>query len=134
VYISEAHAKDVWPLGKHVELSSHKTFEERVAASDILISKYGMNIPVMYDTMADEFDKNYAVWPERYYIIKQTEEQPVLDWIFYPNVEVGYNRQEIEDTLTAIHEGQEAPMIDFLYKARLPVEEILRIIELRDKL
>jgi len=77
-----------------VELNSHKTFEERVAASDILISKYGLNVPVVYDTMDDTFDKNYAVWPERYYIIKQTEAEPVLDWIFYPNVEVGYDRQK----------------------------------------
>jgi len=134
VYISEAHANDVWPLGKHVDIKSHKTFEERVAASDILTSKYGLKIPVVYDTMANEFDKHYAVWPERYYIIQQAGAEPVLDWIFYPNVEVGYNRQEIEDCLLAINEGRETPTIDFSYTATLPVEEVLRIMDLRDHL
>jgi len=54
--------------------------------------------------------------------------------LFFPNVEVGFNRQEIEDTLSAIYDGRETPEIDFKYRAELPVAEILRIMGLRDSL
>jgi len=95
IYISEAHANDVWPLGRHVDIPSHKTFEDRVTSSDILINKYGLNIPVMYDTMTDEFDKKYAVWPERYYIIRNNK----MDYIFEPTIDFGFDRSEMENQL-----------------------------------
>jgi hypothetical protein len=40
-----------------VELSTHKTFEDRVSASEILVNKYNFKVKIMYDTMDDEFDK-----------------------------------------------------------------------------
>jgi len=100
VYIAEAHAKDKWPLGRHVELNTHQTFEERVSASDILINKYNLRIKMMYDTMADEFDKAYAVWPERYYLVKDSK----MVQIFSPTVDFGFDRdamrREIEQCVT----------------------------------
>jgi len=95
VYIAEAHANDKWPLGRHVDIPSHKSFEDRVDSSDILINKYQFKIPVMYDTMTDEFDKNYAVWPERYYIIRDNK----LVYIFCPTVDFGFDREELEKEL-----------------------------------
>jgi len=76
-------------------LESHKTFEDRVAASDILINKHGLNVPMMYDTMADKFDKEFAVWPERYYIIKDNK----IDRIFNPTTDFGFDRVEIMNEL-----------------------------------
>jgi len=97
VYIAEAHANDVWPLGKHVDLPSHQSFEDRVAASDILINKYGFNrVPVYYDTMNDAFDSQFSVWPERYYIIKDGN----IDHIFSPTIEYGFDRDDIKNELT----------------------------------
>jgi len=95
VYIAEAHTNNVWPLGRHIDIPSHISFEDRVAASDILINKYEFKIPVMYDTMTNEFDQYYAVWPERYYIIKDNK----MDFIFSPTVEFGFNRDQLEKKL-----------------------------------
>jgi len=49
----------------------------------------------MYDTMTDEFDQKYAVWPERYYILKGNK----LDYIFEPTVDFGFDRDEMERQL-----------------------------------
>jgi len=96
VYIAEAHANDIWPLGKHVDIPSHATFQDRVAASDILIHKYEFNkIAMYYDTMTNEFDNQFAVWPERYFIIKDGK----FSNIFKPTVEFGFDRQSIESVL-----------------------------------
>jgi len=99
VYIAEAHANDVWPLGTHVDLPSHKTFEDRINASDILINKYGLKIPVLYDTMDDTFDNLYAVWPERYYIVCDG----LIDVVFSPTVDFGFDRETMERALTIRH-------------------------------
>jgi len=101
VYIKEAHANDIWPLGKHVDLPSHKTFEDRVASSDILLNKYKLEIPMMYDTMDDAFDKEFAVWPERYFI--------VIDYkmvvVFEPTLRFGFDRDHIHASLERIDKG-----------------------------
>lgn len=98
VYIAEAHATDVWPLGRHVELASHKTLDDRINAANLLISKYNCNIPILLDNMNDEFDDNYAVWPERYYIIQNG----VMKHIFYPTIEFGFDHFEMLTLLTNI--------------------------------
>jgi len=95
VYIDEAHANDKWPLGTHVDIPSHKTFEDRVNASDILIKKYGLKIPVFYDTMTNEFDQQFAIWPERYYIIKDNK----IDFVCEPTDEFGFDRNDIETNI-----------------------------------
>jgi len=92
VYIAEAHANDIWPLGKHVDLPTHSTFEDRVKASDILISKYGLKIPVMYDTMENMFDEKFAVWPERYYLVVDQK----MKKIYKPKTNFGFERDAIE--------------------------------------
>jgi len=99
VYIAEAHAMDTWPLGKHVELNSHKTFAERVQASELLINKYGCKIPVMYDGMDNQFDKVFAVWPERYYLLSHEK----VKYIWYPTTEFGYNRASMKSILQQLH-------------------------------
>jgi len=70
VYLQEAHADDMWPLGfgirKHTNLSDRMTacrsflgrHKELEASLDALV----------VDTMDDAFLHEYAAWPERYYI------------------------------------------------------------------
>jgi len=83
-------------LGRHVDLPSHKKFQDRVDASSILINKYGFNkIPIFYDTMADSFDQKFSVWPERYYLIKDGK----MDHVFNPTVEFGFDRDSIKKEL-----------------------------------
>jgi len=92
VYIDEAHANDIWPLGKHIDLPSHKTFEDRKNAATLLIEKFNFQIPILFDTMDNEFDKQYAVWPERYYTIENRK----IEYISEPNTEFGYERNGLE--------------------------------------
>lgn len=104
VYIAEAHANDVWPLGNHVSLngaplSSHKNFEERVKASDLLTGKYGCKIPLLFDGMDDTFDAEFAVWPERYFVVKDG----VMKYIWLPSIEFGFDRIEMKNILESIY-------------------------------
>jgi len=101
VYIAEAHANDVWPLGKHIDLPSHETLEDRIKASDILIKQFGCTIPMLYDTMADEFDKAFAVWPERYYIMQNK----TMAEVFSPTIEFGFDREKMYDVLCSFYAG-----------------------------
>jgi len=71
IYVSEAHAMDVWPIGNTVCIPNHKTIEERIeVAKKHLVEERNCKIPVLVDTMDDSFEKVYKGWPERYYIIQ----------------------------------------------------------------
>jgi hypothetical protein len=69
IYIAEAHAQDEWPLGRRVCLNQHKTIEDRIAAAKYYTETFGCEFPVLVDTMENQFDREYAVWPERFFII-----------------------------------------------------------------
>jgi len=101
VYIAEAHATDTWPLGNHVSLPSHKTFNDRVAASKLLTEKFGLNIPVLYDDVNNNFDTTYAVWPERYYLLSLDK----IQYIGYPTTEFGFNRRVLKSVIKRAHEN-----------------------------
>jgi len=60
-------------------------------------SKFGLssNIPIFLDTMENLFDKEFAVWPERYYI----SIDGVLQYVAFPNHEFGYNRDNFTNAL-----------------------------------
>jgi len=104
IYIREAHASDVWPLGKAVNITNHKTIQERKDASDLLLNK-DLKIPILLDTMENTFDKEFAVWPERYFIFYDGK---VL-YIASPTSELGYNRgifwQNLMNLQYALTEG-----------------------------
>jgi len=99
VYIAEAHANDVWPLGRHVDIHDHRNFAERVAASQILLNKFDFKIPLLYDTMDNLFDKEYAVWPERYYLVFNNE----LLLNYEPQITFGFDRKRMEDDLQSCY-------------------------------
>jgi len=88
VYIDEAHASDKWPLGHFVDIPNHQTIQERTQAAKMLVSNYDFKLPVLLDTMENLFDKNFAVWPERYFIIKDG----MVNFIAGPTSEYGYDR------------------------------------------
>jgi len=45
--------------------------------------------------MSDQFDEEYAVWPERYYVIKKGR----MAHIFYPKIEFGFDHNEMYSRL-----------------------------------
>jgi len=91
VYIAEAHATDVWPLGNHVTLPSHECIEDRIDAANLLVSKYNCKIPILLDNIYDLFDRTYAVWPERYYVMQHDK----MAYIFNPTTEFGFDHQDM---------------------------------------
>jgi len=84
----------VWPLGNHIVLESHKSVEDRQKAARMLLAR-GCEIPIVLDSMSDEFDKSYAVWPERFFLAKNNE----MVEVFYPSVEFGFDMDVIEARL-----------------------------------
>jgi len=98
VYIAEAHASDIWPLGKHVSITNHKSIEERMSAAKRMVEEFGCKIPILLDTMSDEFDKQYAVWPERYYCVKDGK----MLMIGNPTHEFGYDREVLHQLILSL--------------------------------
>jgi len=98
VYIAEAHAKDVWPLGTLESLPSHEIIDDRINAAQILLTKYKSKIPMLVDTMSDEFDCEFAIWPERYYVIQDG----IVRHVFLPSHEFGFDHEEMYSLLQEI--------------------------------
>lgn len=104
VYIAEAHATDGWPLGNFVEIPNHTCIADREKASSLMHSKFGLSpsVPIYLDTMSDSFDKEFAVWPERYYIVHEGK----LKYVAEPNHEFGYERKDFLQALAQFSYSQ----------------------------
>jgi len=88
VYITEAHARDEWPVGPKVSFCDQpKTLSERLALADKLNKSIDFALPVVVDGMENAFMKTFAAWPFRYYIIHNgkvaLKGQPLLDKFGY---------------------------------------------------
>lgn len=82
VYITEAHAKDEWPIGSVYSSNNQPvTLEERLALAGKLLGKY--KIPTFVDTMDNGFEAQYASWPLRFFMLKAGKVQ----WVSEPNPE-----------------------------------------------
>lgn len=67
IYISEAHAKDEWPLRLEDVNNQHKTIEDRIKIAKTV----KCDINIYCDSFEkDNFENTYSSWPERGYIIK----------------------------------------------------------------
>lgn len=116
VYVEEAHAADEWPLGA-VESHPQPTTE---AARLALAQRFGREyaapahraadappIPVVVDGMANAFNRAYAVWPERLYVLEPADEADErggvsaarLAYVAEPSDELGFNRSELHSVL-----------------------------------
>ena len=69
IYMAEAHADDVWPLGYGI--NSSKTTDERWANADRMFAKYEGLLPkydhVFCDNMENDFNTITGAWPEAYF-------------------------------------------------------------------
>eukprot|EP00939_MAST-03C_sp_MAST-3C-sp1_P004549 g4549.t1 len=119
VYCREAHAKDVWPLGSEESYRKHRSLQERCERALHFSETYAKksthdaslkdaggdeeeesnkdreSIPVFCDTMRDEFDEAFAVWPERYFAVRGGKVALVAE----PTNEFGYDRGILEHWL-----------------------------------
>jgi len=77
VYLSEAHASDVWPVNQlEFGVKKHRSEEDRMAAATILRKNYAALCDSMdycvLDTMEDTFNGVFASWPLRYWCIGES--------------------------------------------------------------
>jgi hypothetical protein len=94
VYILEAHATDEWPIsssrysptGSAVAFEQHKKLQDRIGAANKFVEDFNYRIPMCVDTMENQFEKEYAPWPIRFYIVeKLAENEPVkISLIAFP--------------------------------------------------
>lgn len=73
VYILEAHADDEWKLGNQVRINQHKSIKDRVQAARKFQDENGIKIPMLVDTMDNAFNKEFAAWPTRFYVVYNGE-------------------------------------------------------------
>jgi len=97
VYIEEAHADDEWPLSKEFKIKQHKTKEERVTAAQRMVGEFGSEIAVLVDSMANDFNRQFSVWPERWFLL---DTEGKLIHVAYPTTEFGFERKDIEIIIT----------------------------------
>lgn len=75
IYINEAHASDIWNIGESAGyiIQSHKIISDRLNCIKMLHDKYNLAFPVYADNMNNDFERIYAVWPFRYFVIKNSK-------------------------------------------------------------
>lgn len=88
VYITEAHATDVWPIsssrysfdGKPVQVSAPKSNKERCGLAMQFVKNYDLSswLPVHVDPVGtNPFEKEYSPWPIRFYILLKGDDGTV---------------------------------------------------------
>jgi len=95
VYISEAHASDEWPLGVKYVYEQPKELKTRLQIAKEFVDKFKVKLPMLVDTMDNEFDSHFASWPERFYIVKNNQ----LVLVGEPTTEYGFDRRILFTTL-----------------------------------
>jgi len=79
VYLQEAHADDIWPLGYGIK--KHSSLEGRIEACQAFLSKHQALREaldyVVVDAMDDSFLHTYGAWPERYFFASR---EGVIEW------------------------------------------------------
>ncbi len=75
VYISEAHAKNEWPLSVKFAINQHETLDERINAAQNYIDYFNVEYKdiIYVDSFYEEnnnrnIEKVYSCWPERGYV------------------------------------------------------------------
>jgi hypothetical protein len=73
IYISEAHAADVWPIGMSAGTInySHKHIEDRITCAKKMVKTFDLTIPMYCDNMNNEFQNEMACWPFRFFVVKK---------------------------------------------------------------
>lgn len=70
IYISEAHAADVWNIGMSAGTINyeHKSIQDRIRYINKMKNEHNFNVPIYADNMDNEFESVFASWPFRYFV------------------------------------------------------------------
>ena len=73
IYINEAHAADVWNIGKSAGTmnNSHKEIADRINCSLSLRTEFNSDLKIYCDNMNNDFETTFAAWPVRFFVIKR---------------------------------------------------------------
>lgn len=69
-----------------------KTVEERALAARLLIEEFGFRLPLVLDSMDDSFERGYASWPLRFYLVQNGQ----VVYKAMPTSTYRYSLQEVE--------------------------------------
>jgi hypothetical protein len=84
IYISEAHAKDEWPISHTHQTCQHKNITERINEAKKINVIYPYLPKIYCDFFGeDSFERNFSAWPERVFILKDN----ILEFISAQNVD-----------------------------------------------
>lgn len=108
MYIKEAHAQDVWPIssaryshdGQPVQIDAPKRDQERCQVAIDFKRNYGITMPMLVDPVSDAFEKAYAPWPLRYYVLMYEGGQVTVRFKAQPK-EASYDLSQVRDFLLA---------------------------------
>lgn len=81
IYISEAHAADVWPIGLSAGVINmkHIIIEDRIRCAKNFRKRYSFKVPIVVDSMDNLFRDCYSSWPFRAFIIKDKKIRYISD-------------------------------------------------------
>ena len=73
IYLREAHPTDGWqvPQNDHdkILIKDPTTLEERKKVAKEFAQQFKVSLPILVDPMADPFEKAFAAWPDRIYVL-----------------------------------------------------------------
>jgi len=74
VYITEAHASDEWPVGSSISFCRQpQSLEERCSLAQKFVNTRLYRVPMLVDTIENDFQKAFAAWPFRFFIVKDNK-------------------------------------------------------------
>lgn len=99
MYITEAHAADEWPVGPSISFCTQpKETSERCVLARKFVEKTKLDMPIVVDTLENQFESAFAAWPLRFFVVKDGKvvfkAQPNLD-------DYAYDVLDLSDWLAA---------------------------------
>jgi hypothetical protein len=88
LYILEAHfvEKDKdgnfiggWPIGYQYNYEQHKSMDDRRKMVEVLIDEYHPTIPILMDSITNDFQNKYNPWPDRAYMFNDNKIEYVAE-------------------------------------------------------
>ena len=86
VYISEAHAIDVWNIGLSAGVlnTKHQTISDRSMCATKMIETHDFTIETYLDNMNNDLQNQFSAWPVRYYLIESNNDDSVYKFNYIP--------------------------------------------------
>lgn len=102
MYIREAHARDVWPIGDAVSqaVDMPRTDRDRCWLAQCMQKELQLDLPCFVDRVDDSFEAHFAPWPFRFYVL---DRQARLEYKSQPTKDLTHCPVELEAALETIY-------------------------------